>query len=382
MKSIMRYFSMAALVVAVATLVGCTKEEINNGLTFTTTVEMPSNVTKDLTGNGVKTFAVGECIKVTCGGVTCTSEPLTTSDISHDGKAAKFTFNFASAPTLTADTPVSYEYPATYSGLDGQNGTIAYIAEHCDYATWTGTVTVEGKLPSNIQLANQYAILKLFIKNSVDADITNTITGLNFFNGANTVTVSRSATAGPIYVAVPAVTSGDIVFTATDGSNNYFKTVSGKTLDQGSLYPVELSMNPVATVTWNSTNVFNVDHRFDEVGNWETSATYEGITISFNGSGPSAFKPYCLTSDGNIAQLDVFGGEDDSFTFTAPEGKLFTKIEIIDNGFITFDAYGDWTKSAYNKIVWSGTPAHEVTLGGTENTFCDDLNSIVFYLGE
>ena len=250
MKSNTRFFSMAALIVAVATLVGCTKENIGNGngLTFTTTVEMPANGTKALDANGHKTFAVGERIKVTCdgGSSTCTSEPLTSSDISADGKAAKFTFNFESTPTLTSGSTVTYEYPAAHSGLSGQDGTLATLQSTYDYASCSPTVTETGSLPSNIQLQNQYAILKLFIKNSVDNDITESITRLTVTNGTNTVIVNRSHAAGPIYVAMLPVTNGNISFTATDGPNNYVnyvKTVTGKTLDAGHLYPVTVSMD-------------------------------------------------------------------------------------------------------------------------------------------
>ena len=110
-----------------------------------------------------------------------------------------------------------------------------------------------------------------------------------------------------------------------------------------------------------------------------TPLTYEGITISFNGSGASSsFSPYPF-GEGK-AVLVCFGGDGDSFTFTAPSGKKFTKIEIISNLSVTFTAYGDWTQPAYTKIVWSGTPANEVTLGGSNNTFANDLNSIVFTL--
>ena len=131
------------------------------------------------------------------------------------------------------------------------------------------------------------------------------------------------------------------------------------------------------TVTWNSTNVFNNSHKDDELNKWRpTPLNYEGITISFSGTGVSRFMPYY---DGK-ASLACYGGDGDSFTFTAPSGKLFYKVEINDNVYINFTAYGDWTKPNNKKIVWRGTPASTVTLGGSNSTFADDLNSIVFTL--
>ena len=106
-----------------------------------------------------------------------------------------------------------------------------------------------------------------------------------------------------------------------------------------------------------------------------TPLTYGGVTISFSGTGASRFAPY-YSGVGNPVLVCLNG---DSFTFTAPSGKKFTKIEIIGNSNIVFTAYGDWTKPENNKIVWSGTAANAVTLG-TVYTSASNLNSIVFTL--
>ena len=137
----------------------------------------------------------------------------------------------------------------------------------------------------------------------------------------------------------------------------------------------------MTTVTWNSSNVFNSAHENVELSKWyPTPLTYEGITISLSATKASSFQAY--DEDDHIGSLLCNGNNGDSFTFTAPSGKKFCKIEIINNGFIVFANYGDWTRDANNnKIVWSGTAANEVTLGSV-NTSADNLNSIVFYLSE
>jgi len=137
---------------------------------------------------------------------------------------------------------------------------------------------------------------------------------------------------------------------------------------------------PTTTVTWNSSNVFNSAHEDVELAKWsQTPLSYEGITISFSGTKASSFQAY--DEDDHIGSLICYGNYDDSFTFTAPSGKKFCKIEIINNGSIVFTNYGDWTRDADNKIVWSGTAATAVTLGSVY-TDADNLNSIVFYLSE
>lgn len=136
------------------------------------------------------------------------------------------------------------------------------------------------------------------------------------------------------------------------------------------------------TVTWDSTNVFVEANQFVDVSRSDSSATFEGITIAFNGENSSRFNPYVGTPEGHAAILLVYGDHGDSFIFTAPTGKLFSRIEIISsNSSYVFTAYGDWTKdNDNNKIVWSGTPSSSVTLGGNVFTKFGSLESIVFTL--
>ena len=135
------------------------------------------------------------------------------------------------------------------------------------------------------------------------------------------------------------------------------------------------------TVTWDSTNVFvEANENVSVSRSPVSSATFEGITIAFNGGNNSRFNPYQDTLEGHAATLLVYGDHGDSFIFTAPTGKLFSKIEISSsNSSYVFTAYGDWTKdNDNNKIVWSGTPSSSVTLGGNVYTTFGSLESIVF----
>ena len=143
--------------------------------------------------------------------------------------------------------------------------------------------------------------------------------------------------------------------------------------------PVSVTLAVMSTVTWNSSNVFNSAHQHDELNQWNTNPlTYVGITISMSGDYVSSFKPY--DSHLQIGSLECHGDEGDSFTFTAPSGKKFCKIEIINNGGIIFTNYGDWTGDVINNnIVWSGTAANAVTLGSVF-TAATELNRIVFKL--
>ena len=394
-----KFLSMAALALVGAMMTGCSSDEDfsnpqqpenkNNLVTLTTTVgfDDAAGTTRALSSTGVKTFAAGETMAVIYYNgtsiVKAVSHALEAGDITNEGKNATFTFDLE---TPSKSGSVLYIYPAAMAGetgvditkLNTQEGTFDALQSKYDLCTnfgdWDGD-----NLPS-LTLENLLAILAINLKNG-STDITSTITDMTISDGTNTYNVSREAAAGPIYVAIQPTSGATIEVTATDGTDDYVKTLSGKTYAAGNGYNVTWNMTKLPKVTWNSTNVFKEDNQNVELDQWHTTPlNYEEITISFSGTSVSKFSPYSPgTGD---AVLICFGGNGDSFTFTAPSGKKFTKIEIIDNSHVVFDAYGDWTQPVDDdtKIVWRGTPASTVTLGGSESTFAYDLNSIVFTL--
>ncbi len=394
-----KFLSMAALALVGAMMTGCSSDEDfsnpqqpenkNNLVTLTTTVgfDDAAGTTRALSSTGVKTFAAGETMAVIYYNgtsiVKAVSHALEAGDITNEGKNATFTFDLE---TPSKSGSVLYIYPAAMAGetgvditkLNTQEGTFDALQSKYDLCTnfgdWDGD-----NLPS-LTLENLLAILAINLKNG-STDITSTITDMTISDGTNTYNVSREAAAGPIYVAIQPTSGATIEVTATDGTDDYVKTLSGKTYAAGNGYNVTWNMTKLPKVTWNSTNVFKEDNQNVELDQWHTTPlNYEEITISFSGTSVSKFSPYSPgTGD---AVLICFGGDGDSFTFTAPSGKKFTKIEIIDNSHVVFDAYGDWTQPVDDdtKIVWRGTPASTVTLGGSESTFAYDLNSIVFTL--
>ena len=396
MKTMKNFLSMAALALVGAMMTGCSSddnfaveqqpENKNNVVTLTTTVGLDggAGTTRALTSTGVKTFAAGETMAVIyhngTSSVKAVSHALEAGDITNGGKNATFTFDLET-PNKSGD--VLYIYPAAMADdmgvdvtkLNTQEGTFDALQSKYDLATnfgaWDGD-----NLPS-LTLENLLAILAINLKNG--SDITNSITGLTISDGTNNYAVSGISSASTIYVAIQPTSGATIEVTATDGTDDYVKTLTSKTYDANNGYNVTWNMTKLPKVTWNSTNVFNSSHWMDMLDrNSTTPLTYEGVTISFSGTDVSSFIPY---SPGmGKARLNCYGGDGDSFTFTAPSGKKFTKIEIIDNSFVDFTEYGDWTQPEINKIVWRGTPASTVTLGGSNSTIAHDLNSIVFTL--
>ena len=154
-------------------------------------------------------------------------------------------------------------------------------------------------------------------------------------------------------------------------------TIGGKVYDGGADSPFEYP--EPSTVTWDNTNVFIYDNRLVNIGNQgQNSGTYEGITVTYDGALCSSQFSFYDSDFGPV--IDIMGNSGDSYTFSAPTGKKFTKIEINNNRTNEFTEHGDWTRES-NNLVWKGTPSNAVTLGGsgTGETWCF-VTSIVFTL--
>ena len=264
-----KYLSMAALALMGAMMTGCSNddnfdnpqqpENKNNVVTLTTTVGLDGGATtRALTSEGVKTFAVNDQIAViyTKNGGTVTkavSEKLISTDIASGSKSATF--------TVTLDDPdktktVTYIYPAAMAGetsvdltkLNTQEGTFEALQSKYDLCTKSGAWDA-GNLPS-LTLENQLAILAITLKDNAatPTEITS-ITSLTISDGTNTYTVSRSAAAGPIYVAIRPTVSAAIDVTATNGTNYYIKSLTGKTYARNNGYNVSWRMTELSEGT-------------------------------------------------------------------------------------------------------------------------------------
>lgn len=258
----MKNLYIAIIALMAVSMAACTADEEmvskqpeTNVVTQTTTVDFEEAViTRALTDLGVKTFAVGDKIAVVYTNtsnatVKTESAALTAADITAGGRSAKFKVTMTNPK---ASTSVTYIYPAAMANADGtpkltvlnsQDGTLASLASTLDYAKFTGTLSNKGALPAAASLANQLAVCKFTIKrNDGSTDITNTITKLTINDGTNTYTINRTVAAGPIYVALQPVATGDITFTADDGTYHYEKVVTSKTLAASNLYPITVTM--------------------------------------------------------------------------------------------------------------------------------------------
>ena len=271
---------MAALALMGAIMTGCSSsddtiadtpklpENTGKVVTLKTTVGFDDKAgTRALTADGVKTFAAGETMALVYTNksnkrTVKESEPLTADVIAADGKSATFTFNLTEEPDKTES--VYYIYPAAMATADGnenydallteQDGTLTKLASNFDLATAYNLDWVNGNLPG-ASLTNQFAILAITLKDdATDADITGSITGLTLTTRNNshtesmTYNITRSAAAGPIYVAIHPTMFATINVTATDGAYTYTKTLEAKVYKASNGYNVSWRMTNKNTV--------------------------------------------------------------------------------------------------------------------------------------
>jgi len=255
MKKSMRIFGMAALMLAGALTFGC--DSFNEGeivpqqnekyVTLTTNVSFDNASTKAVDADGVKTFEVGDKMAVFIAGTTYVTEALVSTDITDNGKKAKFTVKDVENPE--SGQSVTYIYPASaandngtmnYSALETQNGLAPSQSNPVDFCQCSGELTSEAKLPA-AKLTNPLTLVKFTIKVD-ETDITSTVTQLTVSDGTNTYTINREAAAGPIWVSMLPVSEQTISITAQAGIDSYSKEVTSKTLVASSIYPVTVKM--------------------------------------------------------------------------------------------------------------------------------------------
>lgn len=255
---------MAAFALVGAVMTGCSSDDdsiIDNPQqpentskveTLTTTVSMDgAAATRALTADGVKTFAKGETMAViymnsSGNTVKAESRALEAGDLIDGGRSATFSFELDD-PDKTQD--VTYIYPAAMANDDGsvdyaalhyQDGSLTKLASNLDLATYTGAWN--GVSLPGATLENQLAILAITLKNSAGTStITSSITRLVLRAGTNSYSVSSSQQS-KIYVAIRPTNSANIEITATDGSQNYKKSLADKTYAAGNGYSVSWRM--------------------------------------------------------------------------------------------------------------------------------------------
>lgn len=343
---------MAALAVVGAILMGCAGEDManeapqaknGNKVIQTTTISLGGSAgTRALDANGKKTFAVGDQIAIYYKNTSdelqlANSAALTANDISSDGKTATITVEMTDPKP---ESQLRYIYPAAMGKTDigpaeeientinyeelsnAQDGTLATLASKFDLAVYDGKLTSNGGLPSSATLKNLLAIAEFTFKDYTgQKDINSLITSLTIIQmqGDKSLTINRTAAAGPIYVAMSPCSDEDISIIATDGTNSYEKTATAKSLAANTMTPVTMKMQKVVdlsklTADYEAQDGQVLTGTLDGSTKPYKISIADGATVTLNNATIDGFDPPKYTID------DIDGGQ--TMMQTDPLGLL------------------------------------------------------------
>ena len=295
MNKTFRSLSMAALALMGAVMTGCSSEDNidnlqqpenkSNVVTLTTTVGFDEGTTtRALAADGKKTFAAGDQIAViykntsdetvkavsaaiSSGAGTASATFSVTLTNPDNTKAIRYIYPAAMAKaTVSTDATIDDAGTVDFTKLNSQNGSLTTLGSSLDLCTFDAANWASGTLP-NGTLVNQLAILACTLKNSDGSStITGNITSLTISDGTNAYVVSGHDSDGHIYVAIRPTSSSDITVTATDGTNIYTKSLTGKSYAQGNGYSVSWRMTQkaenVVSLTWIGSHFYNYSHSY------------------------------------------------------------------------------------------------------------------------
>lgn len=252
-----------AIITMATALVACSREEQSRSIedpeapTYTLTIEATkgedgADASKALTidDSGAKnvlnaTWAYGEAVTV----YNVTRSATLTGTLTAQSSGASTTLK----GTLTGTIEDGDELKLTFLSPDyaSQDGTLEYIASHCDYAEATVTVTdvsTPSVTTSAANFVNQQAIVKFALKNkATDAAIA--ATSLTVNDGTNTYAVAPASATSELYVAIPGFSGQTITLEATDGSDDFSYEKSGVSFTSGQYYEIAVKMKQWITYT-------------------------------------------------------------------------------------------------------------------------------------
>jgi hypothetical protein len=272
-----------------------------------------------------------------------------------------------------------------------QNGTLEYIAAHCDYAEATVTVTsTSGTITTtDANFVNQQAIVMFTLKNSGGTAIS--ANAFCVLVDGNTYSVMSAPVASEIYVAIPGFSGKKVELFAKVDTDWYSYEKSGITFTNGQYYTIAVKMAQTGILPGKFSIDGTTQVRFSQGNlkydgsNWSFHANQYDMVIKSSGTQQSSY-PMDLFCWGNVNNPDYKGG-----TYITGYVNLSGDTDWGSNmgaGWYTlsknqwsylFDnhTYGAATvKGVHGVIVlpdgYAGTAINSTHSGWNDNTIADD----------
>ena len=284
--------AIVALLLAGAVFVSCVDSVTDEPTTADGTFSMTVTATKGALSKALSendnhtltaTWTAGD--RVTVYNVTKSAELSGYLAATTTGSSTKLQGEIEGTITPGDDLILKFLSP-TYTG---QNGTLGYIASHCDYAE--AAVKVEsisdGKIKTNeATFVNQQAIVKFTLINNADNSnlVIPASTALTVNDGTNEYTVTPTSATNVLYVAIPA--TGTVNLSTTIGGIGYSYNKTGAGLEMGKYYEISVKMVRgvvnLANITGHTT-LLNGDIVTGTLGGNYKISIADGATVTLDG---------------------------------------------------------------------------------------------------
>ena len=262
----------------------------------------------------------------------------------------------ASADTYTLTATVGAStYTFEKSGVNFENGKYYSITVKMQPKKVSSITLNKSSINMTIGSTQTLSVSSVAPADAVDKSVT--------WSSSATGVASVNATTGE----VTAVAEGTATITATANDGG------------GTTATCSVTVYPAGTIVWDSSNCSDLN-----VHGTYGSYTKEGITLSANAD--EIFANWYSSGDYGGISFDAM--KSGGFTFTAPTGKQFTKIEMTLRGPAGWDhceslgsgwSYSGDPETGF-KVTWTGTAASVGLLTGASDFHGEYVKSIVFML--
>ena len=332
-----------------------------------------------LTGEGNKTLKAywdgTETVTVKEGDTTLGTLTVTPDD--NDNTLATLSGKLGDAPSGTSLTLELFS-----NAYNSQDGTLDYIANHCDYATATTTVTYDEVNKTirgtDADFTNQQAIIKFMLKDKGNSDAAISPSALTVTDGTSTVELTSipvdTYTAngdGVLYVAFPAAGSAKtITLTATVGNDTYtYTTSSAKTFVNGQYYEITVKMTKQAP-----TDLSMVDCAGNARANGMSTANCYMVHKAGKYKLPLVYGNAIKAGATNAAAYTGVSGQLE--TFPRHDGSAITAPWIKDNG-ITVESAALLWQDAEDLVTAVDIDGDYLTLTVGEDATTQEGNAVI-----
>ena len=179
------------------------------------------------------------------------TNPVGTLTAQSSGATTTLKGEFVSTYTPTVGTKLRLKFNDK-PDYTTQEGSLDYIAAHCDYAVADITIStvdaVTGDVTSTApaSFANQQAIVKFSLKKQ-DGTALN-VTSLTVNVGSTTYNVTPAAAASDIFVAVRKASNKAVSLSANTATGNFSYDKTGITFENGKYYAIGVKMTRIPTL--------------------------------------------------------------------------------------------------------------------------------------